>query len=219
MRSTSAQSLPNLNNLSVVTGWDATNTTFNAATIDGAGQTWKNFNNSGIDLTISYSGSGTLSVGSTYIGDRLVGNGLSASTGNTYKFKFSEPVILSFTNDHGNGLTAGGNAEQTILTADAGSWTYTTPWPSAVGSLGTASLSTTTLTDDTLTFNAGSGSNPGSWFASNTVAADEFTWNHTTSGNTNGAALERIGFEIVPEPSSSLLLGLGALGFLTRRKR
>ena len=213
--SANAQTLPNLTSAANVSSWDPSNTPFNATLVagaTGAGQDFLNFNNSGIDLNISYVGTGTINAETTSITDRLAGDGNGITPGNTFTFEFSQPVVLSFSNAFGNGLTAGGNAEQTILTTNTGSWTFDTPWPTN----GNGSVA---LNAGELTFNAGSGANPGDWAARNTAPATIFTWNHTTSGNANGAALERLGFEIIPEPSSALLLSLGALTLGLRRKR
>jgi hypothetical protein len=93
----------------------------------------------------------------------------------------------------------------------------------------------TVLLDDNANFT--SPVNAGTYIASNTLgsnpntAAELFAFAATSasfvriqiadthSATSNGAAFGEIAFSVVPEPSSTLLLGVGVLGFIAHRRR
>jgi hypothetical protein len=198
--------------------WDVANP--DITTLGTGGVTSLTFNNvlGNAGLTLIVSSSGTFSE-ATLVSTAGLFDNRSTST-NTFTFEFNQLVGFQVEN------TTHHNANETdILTLTGGTWDQssfviiddlTTPAGSTLPidftSTNVAEIGPHEFTGPQ------SGENFPEWTIEGTGSILEYT-HEVTGGNQRITFSLQIDVDVIPEPSSTLLLGLGSLSLLARRKR
>lgn len=216
----------------------ATSGTANAWVNDTTLAGWSLFNGA-TALTTYRASTGTDNAGAAY----SFGVGAERALGSIASGSVANPTLaLAFTNTSGGVLDSftlhydgeqwrnGGNVAAQKLTVQYGfgsSFASVSNWISAGTAFDVNSLVNTAASGAVVGNTAGLSANLGGTIATTWAAGDTLwvRWNDVNdSGNDHGLAIDNLSFSVtaaVPEPSgyAMLLAGLGALGFIGRRRR
>ncbi len=135
----------------------------------------------------------------------------------TYTLTFSNlPADLAKITLLDNQVTAPG--ETMTYVTDGTAWVTESDGTSGPGA---GTVAYVTSGEGTTSLSLTGGPRPGlsMGYAMSTTGASVITWSLSEANTQGGAGVLKVGFTTVPEPSSTALLGLGALGLLVRRKR
>jgi len=216
----------------------ATSGTSNAFSADVTLAGWSIFN--GTSALATYrAGTGTDTAGAVY----SFGSGSERAFGSIASAAVANPTLaLALTNNSGGALDSftlrfdgeqwrnGGNTTAQKLTVQYGfgsTFAGVTTWTSAGAAFDVNSLVNTSTPGAVVGNTAGLSANLGGTVATNWAAGDTLwiRWNDVNdAGNDHGLAIDNVSLSVtaaVPEPGTyaMLLAGLGAVGFVARRRR
>ena len=167
-------------------------------------------------------GGGAISAGNNYTVTNVTaqgtnGLGSAVNSGNTAVFTFAQAVDLTITNNDNSSTVIFdhlrvGTVDSNTFTADSGAWTFTPGTSTTVPAF--------TNSGSTFAFGslAAGFANPTQDWGSLTISGiTELTW--ITADESNFESFSFSAVDVIPEPTSAALLGLGGLALLGRRKR